>query len=101
MYLSMSCHEGGLLNVGPKADGTLIDVFQGRLRDIPRISRHGEFYWVFKIPGGFHADTNKAMGGNAAPPRGRMKHLPTGIRASSRQRRPGNSLPTPSTTKQQ
>ena len=55
MYLSMSCHEGGLLNVGPKADGTLIDVFQGRLRDIPRISRHGEFYWVFKIPGGFHA----------------------------------------------
>ena len=138
-----------LLNVGPKADGTLIDVFQGRLRDIGRfldvngeavygsrlpqksrqgddikftrnknnrtvyafvknkpgdsitlngafarkgekvvlladpkrtplawsnqggklaitginkVSRHGEFYWVFKIPGGFHDAPNNAAG---------------------------------------
>jgi len=138
-----------LLNVGPKADGTIIDVFQNRLRDIGRflkangeavyacrmpykskqgdkikftrdkdnktiyafirqkpgnsitlegvfarsraqivlladpgrtplawsnkgdnltikgidkVSKHGEFYWVLKIPGGFNADPNKVTG---------------------------------------
>jgi len=29
------------------------------IKDIGRVSQHGEFYWVFKIPGGFNADPNK------------------------------------------
>ncbi|MCG7851643.1 MAG: alpha-L-fucosidase, partial [Methanosarcinaceae archaeon] len=26
------------------------------IKDINRVSQHGEFYWVFRIPGGFNAD---------------------------------------------
>jgi len=29
------------------------------IKDINQVSQHGEFYWVFKIPGGFNADPNK------------------------------------------
>jgi len=29
------------------------------INGIDAVSQHGEFYWVFKIPGGFHADPRK------------------------------------------
>ncbi len=32
------------------------------IEDIDRVSQHGEFYWVFKIPGGFNSDPDASRG---------------------------------------